>query len=95
VRKRFEKEGKSLYVEGRGILHTVLKYFETRMYGDILVETAYRYEEVICEKMINCTDSVELRKKRIHFYKARCKLWNKISQIKVEISRGVGCKFLL
>jgi hypothetical protein len=58
--------------------------------GTFLVETAYRYEEVICEKMINCTDAVELRKKRIHFYKARCKLGNKISQIKVEISNGGG-----
>jgi hypothetical protein len=92
MRKGFENGRCPLCSEDEDPIHILLKCSETRKWREQFSSRKWRRlnEWIVLNKIINCTNSIELRNIVSYLYKIKCKWENKIRNLSSELeSRAV------
>jgi hypothetical protein len=72
------------------VVRMKILYYETRKWREQSLNRKWPMlnEGIACEKIINCTNIIELRNTGTDLYKIRCKWENKTSNLLSELGRG-------
>jgi hypothetical protein len=87
MRKEFEKGRCPLCSEDEVAVHILLKCSETRKWREQFLSRKWlRLDEwIVFKKIINFTNSIELRNIGSYLYKIKCKWENKIRNVSSEV----------